>query len=264
MNNSKLISPISNILENASKLILDFYKNKNIIQSSLKQDSSPVTEADKRAHIFITKELLENFPLIPVISEEGDEGEEIISDIFWLVDPLDGTKEFINQGDDFTINIALINNQEPVFGAIYKPVTGELYMGGKNLPAFKIQNKVKNYLKTELNEIACIVSQSKSHGSDKENEFINSLSKKFENNKVIKAGSSIKICLVAEGKSHIYPRFGDVYQWDIAAGHAILNASGGEITDLNLKKIIYSSSRKKKLKGFFALSELSFWKEKLQ
>ena len=119
MNNSKLISPISNILENASKLILDFYKNKNIIQSSLKQDSSPVTEADKRAHIFITKELLENFPLIPVISEEGDEVEEIISDLFWLVDPLDGTKEFINQGDDFTINIALINNQEPVFGAIY-------------------------------------------------------------------------------------------------------------------------------------------------
>lgn len=264
MDNSKLISPISNILENASKIILDFYKNKDKIQSSLKEDSSPVTKADKDAHLLITKELSKKFPLIPIISEEGHDDDDVNSDIFWLVDPLDGTKEFINQNDDFTINIALIDKQEPVFGAIYKPVTGELYIGGKNLPAFKIQNKVKNYLKTESNERVCIVSQSKSHAGDRENEFISSLSKKFDTYKVIKAGSSIKICLVAEGKSHIYPRFGDVYQWDIAAGHAILSASGGEITDLNMKKIIYSSSRKKKVKGLFALSELSFWKEKLQ
>lgn len=263
MDNSKLISPISNILKNASKLILDIYKNKDAIQSSLKEDDSPITKADKDAHLLITKELSKKFPLIPIISEEGHD-ENVNSDIFWLVDPLDGTKEFINQSDDFTINIALIDKQEPVFGAIFKPVTGELYIGGKNLPAFRVQNKVKNYLKTESNERVCIVSQSRSHSGERENEFINSLSKKFDTNKVIKAGSSIKICLVAEGKSHIYPRFGDVYQWDIAAGHAILIASGGEITDLNMKKIIYSSSRKKKVKGFFALSELSFWQEKLQ
>ena len=262
MNNLDLVSPITEILIKASKLILNIYHQNNF-DCSLKDDLSPVTKADKDAHFLIIKELSRLFPKIPVISEEGEE-KEITSKIFWLVDPLDGTKEFINKSEDFTINIALINNHESVFGAIYKPLTDELFIGGKNLPAFRKQNNVKEKLQTDSRPKDCIICQSKSHSTEKEKSFIEELKNKFNSHKVINAGSSIKICLIAEGKCHIYPRFGDTHQWDIAAGHAILKASGGDILDLNLKEIIYFSSYKKKVNGFFALSDIPFWVPKIQ
>jgi 3'(2'), 5'-bisphosphate nucleotidase len=259
-----LSNDLKRIVSDASQAIMDVYK-KNTFDTEIKSDGSPVTEADENANKIIIQSLNIISPDISIVSEETyEKSDEIPNEPYWLVDPLDGTKEFINKSEDFTINIALINNHKSVFGAIYKPLTDELFIGGKNLPAFRKQNNIKEKLQTESRTENCIICQSKSHITKREKSFIEELKNKFNSYKVINAGSSIKICYIAQGKCHIYPRFGDTYQWDIAAGHAILKASGGDILDLNLKEIIYLSSHKKKVNGFFALSDIPFWVPKIQ
>jgi len=206
------------------------------IDVSYKEDSSPVTLADQAAEKIILRDLQKVAPEIPVVAEESASDGKIpqVTDQFWLVDPLDGTKEFIAGGTDFTVNIALIENGKPTFGIIYTPATQKLYTA-KNPYKATIQDvdaslnqgvecpiHVRNGERDNLTALA-----SKSHLDDKTKAFLEKINIKNH----ISAGSSLKFCVVAEGNADIYPRFGPTMEWDIAAGHAILNAAGGSVTN---------------------------------
>lgn len=209
-----------------------------------KDDLSPITKADKEANKIIT-ELLQKSG-IQILSEESsmipfEEREHL--DKLWIVDPIDGTKEFIKKNGDFTVNIALIENQIPILGVIFVPVTNELYFASVNRGSFKVKVDSKEYLIDNLIQKAeklPITNQKKSftfvasqtHNSADTIDFINEKSKEFENFEVINRGSSLKLCMIAEGKADLYPRLSPTMEWDIAAGHAICLYAGFDVKDL--------------------------------
>ena len=147
---------------------------------------------------------------------------------------------------------------EPIFGAIYIPTKSSFFVGGIDFNAFSEKKGEKKALKTSFSQENCRISVSKSHQTYKEEEFIEFFKNKYKKVELFPAGSSLKLCLIASGDCHIYPRFGDVGQWDIAAGHAILKASGGNILDLTMNAIEYNSDRNMKINGFYALSNVAF------
>lgn len=219
------------IIETAKKAgdaILEYYNDE--IEVSRKEDDSPLTRADMAAHHLILDKLQKLTPEIPVISEEGGIAgyEERKSwDRFWLVDPLDGTKEFIKKNGEFTVNIALIEKDRPIFGVVHIPAKNTTYTGEENKGSFKIESgkdPVRIYsVNPQLDQPLTVV-VSRSHGSDKLEE---QLAKKGVNvGERIPAGSSLKFCLVAEGTADIYPRLGPTMEWDTAAGDAVFRYSG--------------------------------------
>jgi 3'(2'), 5'-bisphosphate nucleotidase len=230
----------------AGKKIRDVYASSNF-DVEVKDDMTPVTNADRLAHIEILK-VLES-TLLPVLSEEGDQhnySERKQWEVFWLVDPLDGTKEFIKRNDEFTVNIALIKNGQPIAGVIYAPVTGELYAGIPESGAWKYINSssditfhhmqlhgIKLPESNRTNEF--VVTVSRSHLNRETELYLEELREKHGSIRLINKGSSLKIAMVAEGSAHIYPKFGRTMEWDTAAGHAIIKASGKNIFHLDLK-----------------------------
>ncbi len=221
----------------------------NDFEVEYKDDKSPLTIADKKSNEIIDKYLARTG--IPVLSEEGKSIPYKARKnwkLFWMVDPLDGTKEFIKRNGEFTVNIALIKDGKPIMGVIYIPVQKTLYFGTKETGSLKVDNI--NDTKKEIsfdyyfsngkklplenkNKIFTIVG-SKSHMTKETEDYINSLKNKHGNIEVFSKGSSLKICMVAEGKANEYPRFAPTMEWDIAAGHAIVKNAGGSIT--NYKK----------------------------
>lgn len=211
-----------------------------------KRDLSPITLADQHAHECIVKELTKTG--LPVLSEEGAEidfEERKNWKQFWLVDPLDGTKEFVRRNDDFTVNVSLVDGQEPVIGVVYSPINGLLYFGAKGIGAFKrdtcfdktIDEKKFNLFLAESLSLPIdwqrkrfTVAVSKSHLNDKTLDFVNKLVAKFGDVETISIGSSLKMCLVSEGRADIYPRLSKTMEWDTAAGHAIAVAAGFSVT----------------------------------
>ena len=203
---------------------------------SYKEDRSPVTLADQAAEKIILRDLREIAPEIPIVAEESASEGKIphVTNRFWLVDPLDGTKEFISGGKDFTVNIALIEDGKPTFGIIYIPASGELFTT-RNQNTVTLQ-QVHNgiyigdespiYVR-EANQENLIALASKSHLDNDTKMFLENLKVKD----TISVGSSLKFCVVAAGDADVYPRFSPTMEWDIAAGHAILNAAGGSITN---------------------------------
>ncbi|CAG0961191.1 3'(2'), 5'-bisphosphate nucleotidase [Geobacteraceae bacterium] len=197
-----------------------------------KEDSSPLTEADKASHRLIEEGLLAAFPGIPVISEEGSlppYSERRAYKKFWLVDPLDGTKEFIKRNGEFTVNIALIEGNAPVLGVIYVPARGTLYYGQKGSGAFRKARgegavRMERPLLPFGSAVRAVVSRS--HPSPGVEVFL----KAYNVASTVEAGSSLKFCLVAEGNADIYPRLGPTWEWDSAAGHAIAEAAGCMVT----------------------------------
>lgn len=201
---------------------------------SIKGDQSPVTIADLQAETIILEALREIAPEIPVIAEESVSAGIVpeTKDIFWLVDPLDGTKEFISGGSDFTVNIALIEKGVPTFAVIFVPATGKLFTA-KNPQTATLQDVINDEI--SANEVSVktrpipnegmTAVASKSHMDDKTTTFL----EKHNIKKTVSVGSSLKFCIVATGEADIYPRFGPTMEWDIAAGHAILNAAGGSV-----------------------------------
>ena len=224
------------------KKILDIYNNPEADFSiEKKADNSPLTIADSTSHETIVK-LLETTQY-PVLSEEGKNipfETRKDWDIFWLVDPLDGTKEFIKRNDEFTVNIALIKNSVPVLGVIFVPVTGLLYVGEVDSGAWRI-NCQEKYIDwetvtndgTKLPETKdtkeYLVVGSRSHMNEKTTNYISELKSKHDSVNIVSKGSSLKICMVAEGAADEYPRFGPTMEWDTAAGHAIANAAGKKL-----------------------------------
>lgn len=222
----------------AGKSILEVYKNDKI-DSELKSDLSPLTLADKKSHNEIVK-ILETTS-IPILSEEGKNipfEERKNWEKFWLIDPLDGTKEFIKKNGDFTVNIALIDKGEPVMGVIYVPISKQIYYAEKGKGAY-IANLISedsfdHNLSDKLPIITprnnFIVVASISHMNDETKNYIDNIKLNKKNVELFSRGSSLKICMVAEGKADIYPRFGPTMEWDIAAGHAIAIEAGCSFT----------------------------------
>jgi len=229
----------------AGEKIVEVYSSDDF-NIQFKEDYTPVTIADQNAHNEILKIL--EITQLPVMSEEGthlsfDERKDW--DLFWLVDPLDGTKEFIKRNDEFTVNIALIQENKPIAGVIYAPVTGELFVGIPEIGAWKLINptndctfqgiQLSGIKLPEVKQNEFIVAVSRSHMNQETEAFIEGLREKHGSITLISKGSSLKICMVAEGTADIYPKPGQTMEWDTAAGHAIVKATGKNIYHTDLK-----------------------------
>lgn len=249
--NKASLKLLTNIAEQAGELVLDVY-NKEDFNVKIKKDNSPLTEADKKSHNYIMNELYKYFPDVPVLSEEGDSVDyEKRKDWneFFLIDPLDGTKEFIKRNGDFTVNIAYIKNQKSEAGVIFVPVTGEMFSGSTATGSFKRINgntvRINVSEKKPGDELSVV--QSKSHSSEEEEHFYS----RFKIKEKISCGSSLKICMVAEGKAEIYFRSGPTWEWDTGAGHAILSAAGGYFVNKDGTELLYNKKIPKHF-GFIA------------
>ncbi len=199
--------------------------------STLKSDSSPVTVADTAAETIILAGLKLHFPDIPIIAEEQQAagGKVAVAERFFLVDPLDGTREFISRNGEFTVNIALIKNAQPCCGVVYAPALNEIYVGEIGIGAFKAHTPDLQF--SSINVRFCpadgpTILASRSHRDAETEAFI----KAQKPAAITNAGSSLKFCRVADGKADLYPRFGPTMEWDTAAGHAVLVAAGGKLT----------------------------------
>jgi len=227
--------------------IMEVYDSGDL-KTNLKKDQSPLTVADLRSHAVISSGLKETG--YPILSEEGrdihyDERKKWNS--FWMIDPLDGTKEFIKRNGEFTVNIALIEYNEPVLGVVYLPVLKRLYYAVKGGGGHRIDRIDQNEpvqapgklversisLPDEREGKTIRVVASRSHLSPETKEFIGQLEERNEKMELLSAGSSLKLCLIAEGRADVYPRLGPTMEWDIAAGHIIITESGGTVRKLD-------------------------------
>jgi len=219
--------------QSASKAILEVY-NSNDFQTEAKGDNSPLTLADRKAHKAIVS-ILQSSNL-PILSEEGKTmtyEERKNWERFWMVDPLDGTKEFIKRNGEFTVNIALIEKQTPILGVVTVPVTGEEFYAAKGLGAFlKTESKTTQLPKRnpiDLKQNSLRVVASRSHMNEETQTFIDQL----KDPQLVSSGSSLKFMLLASGKADVYPRFAPTMEWDTAAAHAIVNEVGIKVLKQN-------------------------------
>lgn len=239
----------------AGELTLEYFDEGGYQGADVKGDGSPVTLADQKAEDFIEKALRDILPGVPIIGEEavaaGQRPDLSNAAYFWLVDPLDGTKEFISGSGDYTVNIALIHKGVPVLGVVYAPVPGELYAAygdGTAIRWMEDTGKEKQISVRPPPKEGLVIVSSKSHGSgEKLDKFLSG----YKVRKVIKRGSSLKICAVAAGKADMYPRFGPTCEWDTAAGHAVLLGAGGKMTDIKGRPLAYGGADPKFLNPEF-------------
>ena len=247
----------------AGKDILAIYKSDDFEIES-KEDNSPLTKADKAAHKIISS-ILEKSK-IPILSEEGKSiPYEMRKDWskLWIVDPIDGTKEFIKRNGEFTVNIALIENNKPIIGVILAPESGVLYFSENNIGAFKSfinlnffnpENLLVEAVPLPLNhenQVYTVVA-SRSHLSKETEAYVQNLRTQHGEVKLISKGSSLKLCMVAEGKANCYPRFAPTMEWDTAAGQAICEAAGFRVIDFKTKKSM-EYNREKLINNWFTV-----------
>ena len=241
----------------AAREILEVYNGTFAVEH--KADNTPLTEADKRANDAIASRLADSG--LPVLSEEGRHApydERMHWERLWIVDPLDGTKEFVRRNGEFTVNIALVQGQTPVFGVILAPVTGWLYYGGKSIGSFRMQisewissTRTSPITWTDLttksekiplptHERPFRIVASRSHMSAETQAYVDEKKSRWPNLELISSGSSLKICLVAEGSADSYPRFAPTMEWDTAAGHAIAEGAGRSFSQPDRTPILYN------------------------
>ena len=258
--NNKLLLDICNVSIEAGKEILNFYNNE--IEVTHKQDLSPLTKADLASNKIILESLTKLNSNIPILSEESLVDWSIRKNWkkYWLVDPLDGTKEFIKKNGEFTVNIALIEDNNPILGVVYVPAKSLLYLAEKNKGSFKSNTKdilenldgiQKIVVSDKTNRTRIIGSRSHSNST-----FDNWVKEKFPNADIVQAGSSLKFCLIAEGKADIYPRFGPTSEWDIAAGHMIVDEAGGKIRTFQNNSIKYNTKENIINPEFYAIGNI--------
>ncbi|HEY6641460.1 3'(2'),5'-bisphosphate nucleotidase CysQ [Povalibacter sp.] len=238
---STLLAEISRIARNAGDEILDVYRQPIDVES--KKDSSPLTQADLRAHAVIMQGLAALTPDTPVLSEEAsDIGFDVRSQWrrYWLVDPLDGTREFISRNGEFTVNIALIEDHEPVLGVVHVPVKNSTFSGARGAGAF-LQSGESSPVRIAVRTPAATplrVVGSRSHASVGP---LEAYLDKLGAHTLLSVGSSLKFCFVAEGSADFYPRFGPTSEWDTAAAHAVVDAAGGAVVDLQGQPLRYNT-----------------------
>lgn len=234
---SELLEHVVSIALDAGDVILSVYGTSFNVQK--KEDDSPVTLADERAEEMILSALARLTPEIPVVAEEAFSAGKIpeLGNHYWLVDPLDGTKEFVNRNGEFTVNIALVEAGNPILGVVLAPAQGRLFAGHVGKGAFLKSRFEHKSIKCRIppaEGLTVIASRSHSNPTALET-FLSG--RKIAVLKNI--GSSLKFCMVASGEADIYPRFGRTMEWDTAAGHAILSAAGGRVTDMAGNPLIY-------------------------
>ena len=220
----------------AGEKILDIY-NQNF-EVKFKKDKSPLTLADQKANEIIESHLIKSE--IPILSEESSQPEYNQRknwDMLWIVDPLDGTKEFVKKNGEFTVNIALVEKGIPIIGVIFVPVKDILYYGSYKGSFRESNEKIIQLPIKNKSQILYVVS-SRSHNTKETDEYFEKLKKEKGAIEILSIGSSLKFCLVAEGSADIYPRFSPTMEWDTAAGHAIANYAGKKVIDLVSKREI--------------------------
>jgi 3'(2'), 5'-bisphosphate nucleotidase len=245
---SSFACALADIAAKAGEILMRHYAAESIV-SRKKEDFSPVTAADEEAETFILAELLKLTPEAAVIAEEQVASGHIqkIGARFFLVDPLDGTKEFINRNGEFTVNIAEIVDCKPVRGVVYAPAKGRLWLGETPGGAWEVPMPPGASFKCEASHAihvreapadGMIAVASRSHRDSKTEEYL----EHYKIKDFISAGSSLKFCLVAAGEADIYPRHGRTMEWDTAAGHAVLAAAGGSVTRIDGSPFVYGKS----------------------
>ena len=246
---------IIEIAEHAGSIILNIYQRDFEVKE--KEDQSPLTEADMASHKLISESLKRLHPGIPLLSEESldaEMAERMSWESYWLVDPLDGTKEFVKRNGEFTVNIAYVQNHRPVFGVVHAPVLGVTYWGGVDIASFKktkeCQQKIcVRKLPTRISDIKIV--GSRSHQSEEFVAFI----KNYSDAELITMGSSLKLCLVAEGIADLYPRLGLTSEWDTAAAQAVVEGAGGKVVSFpDLDPLKYNANSESLLNPYFLVS----------
>ena len=232
----ELVQQLLDLSIESGDAILEIYHTDFEVRT--KDDTSPVTEADEKAEAIILAGLDKLAPGIPAIGEEAYTAgvrPDISGGVFWLVDALDGTKEFVNKRKEFTVNIALIEDGAPVFGVVHAPALSRTFWGGSFGAYCQEADSEKKSIEARLPaDDGVVVVASRSHRAGEE-DFL----KDYIVKNVINSGSSLKICLIAAGEADLYPRLGPTSEWDIAAGHAVLAAAGGSITQIDGTPFIY-------------------------
>ena len=269
----QLLNAVNEIAIAAGSEILDVYNSGQAIDVSKKQDDSPLTDADRRAHFLIVDRLSSLTPDIPLLSEESDAIDYELRKSwqrYWLVDPLDGTKEFINRNGEFTVNIALIENGQSVAGVVYVPVSGISYFGGIGIGAWKQDGnqqdiKAQSIVSRPMRESFGVrIVASRRHLGEQLNALVGKIENHFGKVTLLSMGSSLKMCLLAEGSADIYPRMAPTCEWDTAAAHGILSAAGGEIVDLQFRPLRYNSKPELLNPFFIALADRTYpWQQLL-
>ncbi len=258
MNYNKICEIFRSLALASGEVIMDVY-NSSKLEVLLKSDDSPVTLADKKADEVISNGLKKNFPEIPVITEENVKSHDLNASVFFIVDPLDGTKEFIKRRRDFTVNIALVAHGEPIRGIVYAPArqrlfyTDEIGEAVEEMADFSVSKMglIKKIKTAFSDNTALKVVASKSHRDKKTDEYIS----KYNYKELVSAGSSLKFCLIAAGEADLYPRFGPTMEWDTAAGHAVLSAAGGIVLQMENKQPLKYGKPNYKNPFFIASSE---------
>jgi 3'(2'), 5'-bisphosphate nucleotidase len=237
---SSLLEPVTRLAHAAGEKILAIYDSDFAIEQ--KEDRSPLTEADLASHHAIIAGLNELTPGVPILSEESSSlpyAQRSLWQRYWLVDPLDGTREFIKRNGEFTVNIALIEGGVPVLGVVYVPVTDVSYLACRGRGAFKQEpgREPRPIRVRELPDGPVMVVGSRSHRGDSLNRFLDNLGE----HDMVGMGSSLKLCLVAEGAADIYPRLGPTSEWDTAAAQCIVEQAGGYVTDTDMLPLRYNT-----------------------
>ncbi|HHZ68906.1 MAG TPA: 3'(2'),5'-bisphosphate nucleotidase CysQ [Methylococcaceae bacterium] len=234
---------ITEIAEKAGAITLAWYQKE--VAVDYKADQSPVTAADLAANHFICQALRERYPEIPLLSEENKAvsySERAEWETFFLIDPIDGTKEFINQSDQFTVNIALIHRGVPVLGVVYAPALKAMYTACQGQGAFKNGRRLP-FKKNAKPDQSLTVVASKNHLSVETEQFIKGLTESTEKVTMKAIGSSLKLCLVATGEADLYPRLGPTMEWDTAAAHAVVLAAGKQVLQFGTDKpLVYNKA----------------------
>lgn len=260
-----LCNIVRRIALEAGEITLDYFDGgaKADLSIDQKSDGSPVTLADRETEAFIVAKLQELTPDVPVVGEEmvaaGHMPDISGARYFWLVDALDGTKEFIAGNEDFTVNIALIEHGKPVMGVVYLPATGILYAGHEAGSAIKWNDDARSEKPVSVRKPPAdglIVMCSRHHNDEAR---LDAFLADFKIKRRIARGSSMKICAIAEGKADLYPRLGPTCEWDIAAAHAVLNAAGGVLTGLDGEEFTYGHAERAMLNPEFVAASVNWF-----
>jgi len=253
---SRMLEPLLDIVRMTSRRILKIYATDFAVNK--KSDQSPVTAADMAAHDTIVRGLQRLTPELPVLSEESSQipfSERRRWGSYWLVDPLDGTKEFINRNGDFTVNIALVQEHAPVVGVVHIPVENLSYYGVVGAGAYRVKTGAapQAIQVRPLDGKTLRVVASRSHRG----ELLDGYLEKLGAHEIVSRGSALKFCLVAEGAADVYPRLGPTSEWDTAAGHAVLLAAGGQVINVDGSPLRYNRKESLLNPHFIAYADAS-------
>ncbi len=239
-NAAALLAPVLDIVAEASTAILEVYGSSHEVD--YKSDDTPITRADRAAHDILANRLAALTPAIPVLSEESQDLHDFAArrglEQLWLVDPLDGTKEFIGRNGEFTVNVALIRDHRPVLGVVAAPALGVSYFAAEGVGAFRVEqgsNPEPIHVRPAANPI--VVVGSRSHRGDS----LDGLLQRMGSCELRPMGSALKFCIVAEGSADFYPRLGPTSEWDTAAAQAVLEIAGGAVTTLEGEPLRYNA-----------------------